>query len=130
MQDPISDLCTQIRNAGKINKKTIEVISSRIKIAILGILFNEGYIENFKIIIKKYNKPTIYISLKYYKNKHVINTIKRISKPSLRIYKKINTLSKPLNGMGLFIISTPKGIVSDRTAKKINHGGEIICLIE
>jgi len=130
MQDPISDLLTQIRNAGEVNKQNIIITSSKIKITILYILLSRGYINNFKIFIKEINKPMIIIFLKYYKNKHVINKIKRVSRPGLRVYKGIKNLPNSLNGMGLYIISTSKGIISDNKARNIHIGGEVLCLIE
>ena len=130
MQDPISDLFTCIRNAGLVNKTSIIIMSSKIKINILYILLKEGYINNFKIIIKSINKPMIKIYLKYYENKHVINNIKRISRPGLRVYKNKNNIPKPLNGMGLSIISTSSGLMSGKDARNLSHGGEILCLVE
>lgn len=131
IQDPISDLLIQIKNGCTARKKEIVVFSSKIKYNIIKILKKENYIENFEIINKNIKKPKIKIILKYFENeKPAIQKISRVSKPSNKIYCKKNKIPKVLNGFGLAIISTPKGILTDNDARKLNHGGEILCIIE
>ncbi|MFI4819107.1 MAG: 30S ribosomal protein S8 [Enterobacterales bacterium] len=127
MQDPISDMLTIIRNGQISKKKKVYVPYSIFKKEILNILYKEGFIENYKI--EKNIKNILKIKLKYFKGKPVIENIKRISKPSLRIYKKYKKLPKVISGMGIAIISTSKGIMSDKTAREFFIGGEIICYV-
>ena len=129
MTDPIADLLTRIRNANAVRHEIVEVPSSTIKKAIANILFQEGYIKN----IEEYNDgvvPMLRLSFKYGQNKErVITGIKRISKPGLRVYCKNEDIPKVFNGLGIAIISTSKGIVADREARKLGLGGEVICYI-
>ena len=127
MKDPISDLLTRIRNAQMSNKAFIKLSSSIMKIAILKVLKDEGYIENFKKYEILKNKIELEVILKYYNNKPVISKITRVSKPGLRIYKKIINLPKVLGGLGIAVISTSYGVISDKKAKKLGQGGEILC---
>ncbi|WMC18776.1 MAG: 30S ribosomal protein S8 [Enterobacteriaceae bacterium PSpicST2] len=128
MQDPISDMLTHIRNCQNKNKKRIIILFSNIKMEILRILKEEGYIKKYKKINNN-NIILLEIILKYFKNKPVIENIKRISKPSLRIYKKKKNLPIVMNYLGIAIISTSKGIMSDNLARKNGIGGEIICYV-
>lgn len=129
MCDPISDLLTRIRN-GQNAKKSFVLISNSIeKMKILDILKNEGYIKGYNIINNSC-KSELEIYLKYYKNKPVISKIKRISCPGLRVYRKKNDLPLILGGLGLAIISTSSGIMSDKKARSIGKGGEILCVVE
>lgn len=128
MQDPISDMLTQIRNGQRSNKKIIKFSSCKIKLEISKILKKEGYIKNYKTKIKN-KKITLIIKLKYFEKKPVVEYIQRISKPSLRVYKKKHELPKVMSGLGIAIISTSRGIMTDHKARKMNLGGEILCYI-
>lgn len=129
MTDPIADLLTRIRNANTIRREVLEVPTSKIKKEILRILLDEGYITSYE----DYNDgvvPMIKINLKYGKNKEkVITGLKRISKPGLRVYCKKDNIPRVLSGLGVAIISTSKGIMADREARKLGLGGEVICYI-
>lgn len=129
MTDPIADLLTRIRNANVVRHEVVEVPSSNIKKAISNILLQEGYIKN----IEEYNDgtvPMLRLSMKYGQGKErVITGLRRISKPGLRVYCRKEETPKVLNGLGVAIISTSKGIVTDREARKLGLGGEVICYI-
>ena len=129
MTDPIADMLTRIRNANQIRAKTVTMPSSKMKEAIATILKDEGYIANFSI--KKNDVQNILtLTLKYGKNKErVITGLKRISKPGLRVYAKADEIPYVLNGLGIAIISTSKGIMTDKLARKNNVGGEVIAYI-
>lgn len=130
MQDPISDLLTRIRN-GQMAKKSFVTLSNSIKkIKILDVLKSEGYIKGYSVNMNNLNKNNLEIYLKYHKNKPVISKIKRVSRPGLRIYKKSNDLPFVLGGLGIAIISTSLGVVSDKKARMLNQGGEILCIVE
>ena len=126
--DPIGDMFTRIRNGQMRNLDTIVVPHSKFRINILEILKIEGYINNYHID-KKDNKQSLKIDLKYYEGLPVIKEIKRISKPGRRVYSRANSIPKVMNGLGLAILSTPKGVMSDTEARKQNVGGEIICRV-
>ena len=130
MQDPIADLLTRIKNGYMAKKSIVSIPGSKIKQDILKVLNQEGYIEGYTVEKLENNKSNLLINLKYYKNKSVINKIKRVSMPGLRVYKGKKELPKVLGGLGISIISTTKGIVSDREAKKLGQGGEILCYVE
>ncbi|HFL8794966.1 MAG TPA: 30S ribosomal protein S8 [Candidatus Azosocius sp. HAIN] len=130
MQDPISDLLTRIRNGQMAKKSFVISPSSKIKINILDVLKDEGYIKGYNINVDSFNKISLEIHLKYYKNKPVISKIKRISCPGLRVYKKKDKLPLILGGLGISIISTSFGVVSDRRARMLKKGGEILCIVE
>ena len=127
MTDPIADLLTRIRNANAVRHEVVEVPSSTVKKAITNILLQEGYLKE----IEEYNDgvvPMLRLSLKYGSNKErVITGLKRISKPGLRVYCKKDEVPKVLNGLGVALISTSKGILVDREARKAGLGGEVIC---
>ncbi|WP_461613800.1 30S ribosomal protein S8 [Clostridium sp. Marseille-QA1073] len=129
MTDPIADLLTRIRNANVVRHEILEVPSSNIKKAIANIMLQEGYLKN----IEEYQDGSVAmlrLTMKYGQNKErVITGLKRISKPGLRVYTKNEDIPKVLNGLGVAIISTSKGIVTDRDARKLGLGGEVICYI-
>ena len=127
--DPIADMLTRIRNANSAKHKTVDVPASKMKTAIAEILFREGYIKSFEVISNE-NQGIIRITLKYdEKGTRVIDGIKRISKPGLRVYASKEELPRVLNGLGIALISTSKGIMTDREARKENLGGEVLAYI-
>ncbi len=129
MTDPIADMLTRIRNAIMVNKDTVEVPSSNMKKAIADILLKEGYISDVKLIEDGYNGK-LSITLKYTgKRRSVINGLKRVSKPGLRTYADVENMPKVLDGLGIAILSTNKGILTDRQAKAANVGGEVLCYV-
>jgi len=140
MQDPISDLLTRIRNGQQIKNKKVDIYSSKIKIAIVDVLKTEGYIRDY--IVTKDQKPVLKIFLKYYQGKPVIKRIFRVSKPSFRIYKNKKNLPKVLGGLGIAIISTSRGVMTDYQARNYalssymknstekGLGGEVLCFVE
>lgn len=127
MQDPIADMLTRIRNGQSANKYSVKIPCSKLKSSIIKLFKEEGYIKNFNI--QSGNKSEIEVILKYFKGKSVIETIQRVSKPSLRIYKKKNNLPKVMAGLGIAVISTSKGIMTDHTARRLGLGGEVICYV-
>ena len=128
--DPIADMLTRIRNANTAKHDTVDVPSSKMKVAIAEILFNEGFIAKYDIV-EDGNFKTIRITLKYGadKNEKIISGLKRISKPGLRVYASKENLPKVLGGLGIAIISTNKGIVTDKVARQLNVGGEVLAFI-
>ncbi|MCD8158384.1 MAG: 30S ribosomal protein S8 [Clostridiales bacterium] len=130
MSDPIADMLTRIRNANTAKRNTVDVPSSKIKASIADILTNEGYIKGYEII-EDGVKKTIKITLKYGadKNEKVISGIKRISKPGLRIYAPADKMPKVLNGLGIAIVSTNKGVITDKETRKLGVGGEVIAYV-
>lgn len=124
--DPISDMLTSLRNAQASRLETITVKASKIKEAILAILKEEGYIEDYSLS-EDIVKPELTVTLRYNNRQPAISHLKRISKPGLRVYRKRSEIRRPLQGLGLAIISTPAGILSDRSAKQKGLGGEILC---
>ena len=129
LMDPIGDMFTRIRNGQMRKLITIDVPASNFRLKILEVLKTEGYINNYFIEKKENNKKNLKVDLKYYEGVPVIKEIKRISKPGRRIYSKAVSIPKIQNGLGLAILSTPKGVMSDNEARKNNLGGEIICRI-
>jgi len=127
--DPIGDMFTRIRNGQMRNLNSIEIPSSNFRKNILEILKTEGYIIDYYIEKTVNNKTSLKITLKYYEGDPVIKEIKRISKPGRRVYSRANSIPKVMNGLGLAILSTPKGVMSDVEARKQNVGGEIICRV-
>lgn len=133
LSDPIANMLTQIRNGQMSNKEMVVVPGSKAKAAILKVLEEEGYILSFKAgkseasKTSKAGKPTLVVYLKYYKNKPVIEKIRRVSRPGLRIYKQKDALPKVMGGLGVSILSTSQGVMSDRKARQLGHGGEVIC---
>ena len=127
--DPIGDMFARIRNGQMRNLNSVEIPSSNFRKNILEILKSEGYIKDFFIEKTVNNKTSLKISLKYYEGDPVIKEIKRISKPGRRVYSRANSIPRVMNGLGLAILSTPKGVMSDVEARKQNVGGEIICRV-
>ena len=128
MSDPISDMLTRIRNSLQRNKNTVTMPSSKLKVAIANILKQEGYIKDYKIE-EHQKKISLVIELKYFQGKPVIESLKRISRPSLRSYKSVNELPKVMGGLGVAIISTAKGVMTDKSAREHGIGGEVLCFI-
>ena len=129
MTDPIADMLTRIRNAIMVNKEVVEIPSSNMKKAIADILLSEGYISDVKVVEDGYNGK-LSITLKYVgKHQSVINGLKRVSKPGLRTYAGVEDMPKVMDGLGIAILSTNKGILTDRQAKAANVGGEVLCYI-
>ena len=128
MSDPIADMLTRIRNANTAKHDTVDVPASRMKIAIADILAKEGYIRKYELVENEKGFKTIHITLKYGadKNEKVISGMKRISKPGLRVYANVEELPRVLGGLGIAIISTNKGILTDKEARKENVGGEVL----
>ncbi|QCI23466.1 30S ribosomal protein S8 [Buchnera aphidicola] len=126
IQDPISDMLTRIRNSQLANKVSVIMPSSKLKVAISIVLKNEGYIKNY-IVKNCINKPELELFLKYFDGKPVVENVKRISSPSLRIYNKKNKLPRVMAGLGIAIVSTSKGVMTDKSARREGLGGEIIC---
>ena len=129
MTDPIADMLTRIRNAQNAEAAQIKFPSSNVKMAILKVLQDEGYIESFELQ-ESDNKKNIVAVLRYYQGKPVIDKIKRISRPGLRIYKRCENLPIVRAGMGIAIISTPKGIMTEKSARSQRLGGEVLCTVE
>ena len=129
LTDPIGDMFSRIRNGQMRLLASINVPASNFRLQILEVLKSEGYISNFFIEKKENNKKTLKVDLKYYEGNPVIKEIKRVSKPGRRIYSRADSIPKIQNGLGLAIISTPKGVMSDNEARKNNIGGEIICRV-
>mgnify|MGYP000211417464 CR=1 FL=1 len=129
MTDPIADMLTRIRNANTAGHPTVEIPSSKMKISILQILKDEGYIKDFDIIEDE-KQNLIKVDMKYGASKErVISNIKKISKPGLKVYAKADQVPKVLGGLGIAIISTSNGIISDKEARKLGVGGEVICYV-
>ena len=128
LSDPIGDMIARIKNAQLRNHRVVELPSSNFKVSISEILKNEGYIIDYKINEDK-KKPVLSINLKYHSGNPVISTIERISKPGRRIFSRAESLPKINNGLGIAIISTPKGVMTDLDARKQKIGGEIICKV-
>jgi len=129
MTDPIADMLTRVRNALAANKDTVEVPSSNMKKAIADILLAEGYVSDVKLVEDDYNGKIV-LTLKYVgKKKPVINGLKRVSRPGLRVYSDVETMPKVMDGLGIAVLSTNKGIMTDKQAKAQNVGGEVLCYI-
>ena len=127
MQDPIADMLTRVRNGLSANKKTVTMSLSKQKKAIAALLVNEGYLSSFSISDE--NNGQLIIELKYYQDEPVIELLKRVSRPSLRIYKASNELPRVHGGLGVAVVSTSKGLMSDREARQQGIGGEIVCFV-
>jgi len=128
MSDPIADMLTRIRNAQLAEKLSVAMPSSRVKASIAQVLKDEGYIEEFKVRDDD-GKPTLEIALKYYAGEPVIEKIERVSRPGLRIYKGRDDIPKIMNGLGIAIVSTSKGVMTDRKARATGIGGEVLCIV-
>ena len=127
MTDPIADMLTRIRNAQSAGKVDVTMPSSKAKLAIAGVMKEEGYINDFGVSSDA--KPNMTVTLKYYQGSPVIDEMKRVSRPGLRIYKNKDELPKVLNGLGIAIISTSAGVMTDKKARTEGRGGEVICTI-
>jgi len=128
MSDPIADMLTRIRNAQSVNKEQVSIPASNLKAAIASVMQDEGYITSFSIEGESANKELI-IKLKYFDNQPVIETLDRISKPSLRHYASKDDMPSIMNGLGIVIVSTPKGVMTGQAAKAQNIGGEVLCSV-
>lgn len=129
MTDPISDMLARIRNAQTANKVTVRIPASGIKTAIAKVLKEEGYIDAYSSADNEGTKPVLEVKLKYHQGHPVISNLKRVSRPGLRIYSSVDELPSVLGGLGIAIISTSKGIMTDRAARKAGVGGEVICAV-
>lgn len=128
MSDPISDMLTRIRNAQMAEKTSVVMPSSKLKVAIAEVLKDEGYVDGFSVVAIG-GKSTLEIGLKYYGGRPVIEKIQRISRPGLRIYKGSEDIPKVMNGLGIAIVSTSKGLMTDRKARANGIGGELLCVV-
>ena len=128
MSDPIADMLTRIRNAQMVDKTSVAMPSSKLKVAIAQVLKDEGYIDGFAVTGEA-AKPQLEISLKYYAGRPVIESIERVSRPGLRIYKGRNAIPQVMNGLGVAIVSTPQGVMTDRKARAVGVGGEVLCYV-
>jgi len=128
MTDPVADMLTRIRNAQQANKADVLMPSSKVKLSIATVLKDEGYISSYEVSDKD-GKPTLSITLKYFDGKAVISKIDRVSRPGLRVYKSAKDLPKIINGLGVAIVSTSKGVMADRKARELGQGGEVLCAV-
>ena len=128
MHDPIADLLTRIRNGQSAGKPEVSVQSSRVKQAIVRVLKDEGYVADF-VVSKDGGRSTLTIALKYHAGKPVIERIERVSRPGLRAYRAKDELPKVLGGLGIAIVSTPAGVMTDREARRAGQGGEVLCVV-
>ena len=128
MSDPIADMLTRIRNAQSTNKVTVSMPSSKTKAGIAAVLKDEGYITDFRVDDNN-GMPTLEITLKYFEGKGVIDSLKRASRPGLRIYRGKDELPRVLDGLGIVIVSTSRGFMTDAAARAAGHGGELICYV-
>ncbi|MDG1074697.1 MAG: 30S ribosomal protein S8 [Methylophilaceae bacterium] len=128
MSDPIADMLTRIRNAQSVNKISVSMPASKLKGAIANVLKDEGYIESYSVDANN-GKPLLNIELKYYAGRPVIEKIERVSKPGLRVYKSGQNIPKVMNGLGVTIVSTSKGVMTDRKAQAAGIGGELLCVV-
>ncbi|GEC97187.1 MAG: hypothetical protein RJA63_2991 [Pseudomonadota bacterium] len=128
MSDPIADMLTRIRNAQQAQKSSVAMPSSKLKVAIAKVLKSEGYIDDFAVS-QDDGKAELALSLKYYAGRPVIERIERVSRPGLRVYKGSDDLPRVMNGLGVAIVSTPKGVMTDRAARAARAGGEVLCVV-
>ncbi len=128
MSDPIADMLTRIRNAQSVAKAVVTMPSSKLKVAIAQVLKDEGYIDGFAIRPNE-GKPELEVALKYYAGKPVIERIERVSRPGLRIYKGRDAIPQVMNGLGVAIVTTPRGVMTDRKARQTGVGGEVLCYV-
>ena len=128
MSDPIADMLTRIRNAQMVEKTSVLVPSSKVKVAIAQVLKDEGYIDGFQIKSDD-GRPQLEIALKYYAGRPVIERIERVSRPGLRVYKGSGAIPQVMNGLGVAIVTTPKGVMTDRKARASGVGGEVLCYV-
>jgi small subunit ribosomal protein S8 len=128
MSDPIADMLTRIRNAQMVEKAVVVMPSSKLKLAIAQVLKDEGYIDSFVVKSEGF-KPELEIGLKYYAGRPVIERIERVSRPGLRVYKGRHQIPQVMNGLGVAIVTTPKGVMTDRKARAAGIGGEVLCYV-
>jgi small subunit ribosomal protein S8 len=128
MSDPIADMLTRIRNAQGVEKTEVVMPASKLKVAIAGVLKDEGYIDGFEVK-ENGGKPELRIGLKYYAGRPVIERLERVSRPGLRIYKSRSDLPNVMNGLGVAIVSTSRGVMTDRKARSQGVGGEVLCYV-
>ncbi len=128
MSDPIADMLTRIRNAQIVEKPTVSMPASKLKVAIAQVLKDEGYVDSFAVVGDP-TKPQLEISLKYYAGRPVIERIERVSRPGLRVYKGRHDIPNVMNGLGVAIVTTPKGVMTDRKARQAGIGGEVLCYV-
>ena len=128
MSDPIADMLTRIHNAQMVEKVSVSMPSSKLKVAIATVLKDEGYIDNFEVKGEK-AKPELEIALRYYAGRPVIERIERVSRPGLRVYKASNDIPQVMNGLGVTIVSTSRGVMTDRKARSEGVGGEVLCYV-
>ncbi|UCH18309.1 MAG: 30S ribosomal protein S8 [Burkholderiales bacterium] len=128
MSDPIGDMLTRIRNAQMVEKAVVSMPSSRLKVAIAQVLKDEGYIDGF-VVKSGGGKPELEIALKYYAGRPVIERIERVSRPGLRVYKGRHDIPQVQNGLGVAIVTTPQGVMTDRKARQAGIGGEVLCVV-
>jgi small subunit ribosomal protein S8 len=128
MSDPIADMLTRIRNAQMVEKPSVTLPASKVKVAIAKVLKDEGYIDGY-VVKGEGAKPELEIALKYYAGKPVIEKIERVSRPGLRIYKGRHDIPTVMNGLGVAIVTTPQGVMTDRKARQVGIGGEVLCYV-
>jgi small subunit ribosomal protein S8 len=128
MSDPISDMLTRIRNAQQAEKQSVAMPSSKLKVSIVEVLKDEGYIEDY-VVREDGGRPQLEVSLKYYAGRPVIEKIERVSRPGLRIYSASRDIPRVMNGLGIAIVSTSKGVMTDRRARGLGVGGEVLCYV-
>ena len=128
MSDPIADMLTRIRNAQLVEKASVAMPASKLKVAIAQVLQDEGYIENFKVSSDA-GKSQLEIGLKYYAGRPVIERIERVSRPGLRVYRGRDAIPQVMNGLGVAIVTTPRGVMTDRKARQTGVGGEVLCYV-
>ena len=128
MSDPIADMLTRIRNAQSVQKAVVTMPSSKLKIAIAQVLKDEGYVDGFSVR-NETGKAELDITLKYFAGRPVIERIERVSRPGLRIYKGRDAIPQVMNGLGVAIVTTPKGVMTDRKARQTGVGGEVLCYV-
>jgi small subunit ribosomal protein S8 len=129
MSDPIADMLTRIRNAQVVDKPEVAMPTSKLKVAIAKVLQEEGYIEGFRVDAGPDSHPQLRIGLKYYAGRPVIERLERVSRPGLRIYRGRNDIPQVMNGLGVAIVSTPRGVMTDRAARTQGVGGEVLCYV-
>ena len=128
MSDPIADMLPRIRNGHTVDKTEVVMPSSKLKVAIAQVLKDEGYIDGFSVVDNN-GKAELHVGLKYYAGRPVIERLERVSRPGLRVYKNHQTIPQVMNGLGIAIVSTPKGVMTDRKARAAGIGGEVICYV-
>jgi small subunit ribosomal protein S8 len=129
MNDPIGDMLTRIRNSQMRGKSTVETPASKARVSVLTVLADEGYIRGYEAMTGKDGHPAIMISLKYYEGEAVIREVKRVSKPGRRVYVSVKDIPTVRQGLGVSIVSTSKGVMSDASARAANIGGEVLCTV-